>query len=336
MNKKIIYYLVLVAVCSIGLGLAIIYTTGGLVFSETNQNYDINITEVRESDGVNQITVNNISADITIIPEERENIKIHYYGNVSNTADIPELNISRDGNELIIRMEEGENKIRLFYFLNLTLEIHIPEEYAENLSIASSSGNIDFKDILRLRDFSLDSLSGNLYIDTLTAGNTDIKLKSGNLKAVDLQVEDMAVEVISGNIDFNDFKANDCNFSLTSGNLNADTFHTERTEYKIISGDVKIEDFYGDLRGETSSGNIRIKFNTFKDNVRLSSSSGNIVLDLPDDAEFSIDARTSGNIYYNFPVSIQGIKEDNYLNGHVSNGENTLKINVSSGNITIE
>ncbi len=74
----------------------------------------------------------------------------------------------------------------------------------------------------------------------------------------------------------------------------------------------------------------------FYNNITITASSGDVDIILPKDAEFNIKASTtSGDIGSSFPVTVTG-KLKNNLNGKVGNSNNTININTTSGDISIE
>lgn len=336
MSKKIIYSLVIIAISSIGLGLGAVFFSGELVFSDSAYDYDVDITEVRDIDGISKITIDNISANIVIIPENRDNIKVHYYGNVSSTKDIPQLSIITDGEEIIIKLVEPKKMIRILYFVNIVLEIYIPEDYIGDLTIDSKSGNIEFQKSILLDRLSLNSFSGNLDINHLSTKDTDIHFASGNLKVGNLQAEDIDIKSFSGNIRVDNLRANDCNLKMSSGNLRAEVFHSKRADINIFSGDLSIDDFQGKLLAETKSGNIKLNISALDYDVNLRSLSGNTIIDLPDEASFYLEVNTIGNIYNYFPADIEGVIRDGKIKGIVNNDKVKVILRNTSGNITIK
>lgn len=294
--KKIVFYLMIIAVLGIGTGLGIAYFTGGFYTdsSENSDFFNINDTQIEKMDGITQMIIEGVSADINIIPDEREDVKAHFYGN-TNVSDLPEMKVGIKGERLMIKIDESTKTQVGFISSNLSLDIFVPKAFSGDLELHSVSGRVEIKEGLNLRNCSVNLISGDTKIQDLKTQNLD--------------------------------------FESISGHLTMEAVSTENTRIKMVSGDARISNFQGNLKGESTSGNLKISYSNFDYDIDFKAVSGVIDIDLPDDAAFALDAEALGDIQCDFYINIQGKSGKNQLKGIVKEGGNKVVLRNTSGNI---
>ncbi|CAH2214209.1 DUF4097 family beta strand repeat-containing protein [Tepidibacter aestuarii] len=299
--KKIITYLLVIMLICYGIGFTIISLTGGFkgnfnISYKNKETYNnLDQEKIEKIDTISQISIDILGCDINIIPEDREDVKAHFYGNATATFK-PELETKINGKELLIFIKRP--KSYSIFNSDLKLDVSVPKNYKENIDIDSSSGNIKIQNELTLN---------NLFID-----------------------------VSSANVSLKDLNIKNLKYDSSSGSLIGESIVTDSTFIDVSSGSVELNNFTGDLKGDSSSGTIEVDYNIFDNNIELDTSSGNVNIGLPDDSKFYLDAEcSSGNIECDFPIVVRGKHEDNTLRGTVGNDKNKIKIDTSSGNITI-
>ncbi|MBB6216726.1 lia operon protein LiaG [Anaerosolibacter carboniphilus] len=296
--KKIVIYLALIAVVGIGIGLAIASFTGGF-FSSSNESsgsFSVDDVQIGTMEGITQIVIEGVTADINIIPEERNDIKSHFYGKITS-SDLPKMKVTVSGNKVTVKVEESKKMHIEFSSSDLTLDVFIPKNYGGDLKVGSVSGDVKMQEEWGLSDISLNLTSGDAKIQHLTAKNLSFESVSG-----DLTMEDIS---------------------------------TESTRIEVVSGDMNINNFKGNLKGKSTSGNFKISYLTFDYDIDFEAVSGDIIIDLPDDAAFALDAEALGDIACDFPVTVNGKSEKNQLKGVVKSENNKVVLRNTSGNITI-
>lgn len=267
--------------------------------SISGEEYSIDETKKGAMNEINTIEIYNTSGTITIIPQDRKDIEAHLYGKVSTSTSQakPELNLEISNGKLMISSERKVKTIVGFYSSNMNLDIYVPKTYNEFLSINSSSGDINIK---------------------------DLKLKECNF------------ELSSGSTTINNLNVERLNYKASSGDLEGKNLITKDSKIQLSSGEVDIEGFIGNLEGESTSGDVAIAYETFNNKVDYKASSGRITLNLPKDAEFFLDAEvSSGNIKCDFPVTVQGERHEDILRGIVKSDKNKITVKTSSGDIKI-
>ncbi|WP_099187481.1 DUF4097 family beta strand repeat-containing protein [Tepidibacter mesophilus] len=299
--KKLVTYLVVIMLICYGIGFTIMSFTGGfkgdfsILYKNKKTYNDLDQEKIEKIDTINQISIETSSCDVNIIPEDRQDVKAHLYGNITSTFK-PELESKIKGKELLIFIKRP-NSYSIFNS-DLKLDIYVPKSYKEDIEINSSSSNINIQ-------------------SELTLNNLFINLSSGNANLKDINIKNLKYEA-------------------SSGSLIGENIVTKSTLIDVSSGYIELDKFTGNLRGESSSGSIKVNYNIFDNNIDLDTSSGTVNIGLPDDAKFYLDAEcSSGNIECDFPIVVRGKQEDNTLRGTVENDKNKIIINTSSGNIKI-
>ncbi|QHZ45646.1 LiaG family protein [Bacillus sp. NSP9.1] len=188
---------------------------------------------------------------------------------------------------------------QFFFFQNNELVVKVPYEYKDDLSVISGSGNVKIS-------------GGRLALNKVTLSSG-----SGTQKVDQLQAEELEVQGTSGNIRLKDVRTAEGDIRSTSGN----------TELENVTGRLNIKQTSGDLRASFSAVDAPLS---------IKQTSGNAKLDLPDDADISLEATsTSGSISHSF--SFDQISSDKRtLTGKNGNGKNKIDISLTSGNVSIE
>lgn len=299
--KKLVTYLITIMLICYGIGFTIISFTGGFKgdFSISYKNKktynDLDQEKIEKIDTINQISIETSSCDVNIIPEDREDVKAHFYGNVTSTFK-PELETKVKGKELLIFIKRP--KSYSIFNSDLKLDIFVPRNYKENIDIDSSSSNINIQNELTLNNLFIDLSSGNAKLKDLNIKNLKFEASSGSLIGENIITNSTVLEVSSGAIDLNNF----------TGNLKGDSSSgSVEVNYNVFDNNIDLE---------TSSGNVNIGL---PDDAKFYL-----------DAECS-----SGDIECDFPIMVRGKQEDNTLKGTVGNDKNKIIINTSSGDINI-
>ncbi|MCQ6274842.1 DUF4097 family beta strand repeat protein [Bacillus sp. V3B] len=128
---------------------------------------------------------------------------------------------------------------------------------------------------------------------------------------------------------------NNLSVDVSSGNVNLDWITAKSGLFDISSGNVNLKHYKGQLEADVSSGNINIQLDQLTDSVKVDVSSGHVQLDLPDNADFTLDGKvSSGSISSNFVLKN---KEENkqVMKGVHGTGEHQLDLSVSSGKVEV-
>lgn len=306
MGKFVIYLLATIFVCY-GLGASIFFSANKGGFSLNNngsssgknsRSFTVDQEKQESISSIKEISIRNSSSRINVISEKRSDVKVTLTGKISSSGSTtePTLITSLEDGTLNITVKQ-QNLYIGFVNIDLKLDIYVPSDYKESLKIDSSSGDVT--------------------IDNFTLNNLNCKLSSGNLK-------------------FNALTVNNFDYICSSGNLNAGSLNSKYSNLKSTSGNIDIGNFKGDLKSNSSSGNVKIAYSEFNNAVDIHVSSGRVDLKLPETAEFNLNAKaSSGSVTCKFPITITDKQKDNYLQGTVKSDKNKVVISTSSGNINV-
>jgi len=295
--KKFVICLAITMVASFVIAGIILVVTGN--FSIATEKIDESKTF--DVGGINEIYLDMVSTDINIISTDKEEIRVHFYGEVSTNIkkDIPALVAYESGDELRVEIIRPKTifGIGVINIWRTKLDVYIPEDSIEVLKIETVSADTNISD-LKVDKFNLNVVSGDFKGESLFAGDLKIHTISG----------DISLKDYTGNIDFNTVSGDAV---LEGGSQN------DNIKVVTVSGEVCIEQ-------EDSS------------NMNISSISGDVEIDLSEDAWFYLKASTlSGDIENRFPIKIisSGRRD---LEGIVGSDEKEITIRTTSGDIDVD
>ncbi len=182
---------------------------------------------------------------------------------------------------------------------NLRLDITIPASFSGILTIMTSSGNID--------------------INSLSAGRFSLETVSGNLVAGEIRAESVS-------------------FVSRSGNRIVRRLQTDRLEASSSSGSVRVDDCLArDVSVKTTSGAIRVSFGDFSQ-TRISAASvtGGVTVFVPESAAFSFEIHSqTGTVTSDIPAFAASIADRRQASGATGSGESVLSAETRTGSIAI-
>lgn len=211
-----------------------------------------------------------------------------------------------------VSVDESHDKITVtvkrkwfewFSFSNKnSLKIYIPEDYHKNLAIDMGSGNLTL---------------------------------SGPSKSQPFKLEKLKLDVSSGNMKLKNLEVTEFDHDGSSGNVEVDTLTTKTGTFDISSGNIDIKHYVGAIKADLSSGKLDLQMDKLVGTIDIDISSGKVNLDLPDDADFSLNGETgSGKITCDFPLTSNSTIS-NEINGTHGSGKYQIDLDVSSGSIKI-
>ena len=244
---------------------------------------------------------NNINT--MILKEYMNENKKNYYARI--TAD-------RNGQ---LRITEGKRP-RYSNFESY-IEIFIPKNYTESLSLHSTSGTIKSEVPMNLLgDFSIDTTSGVIEISNAIASNIKVTSANGSLRFENIIAETIEIQTTNAITSIN--QAN-CviNYKTNGGNLIANA----------LSGS-------GSLNA-SGDGFIDALFTNVTDDIYAYSKNGNLTLQLPKELAFKFSATTKEGAI-NTTFSDQLAVFDNTTIGTVgSNSKIFIELETRNGDIKV-
>lgn len=252
-------------------------------------------TQSVTSEGIEMIEIDASGVSTTIIPESREDLKADLDGK-------GKLIVKQHGDKVKVSAKQKWKWFGWLFHNKARLNIYIPEDYDRNMAINLGSGNLNF---------------------------------SGLSKNEPMKLDELILDIGSGNVNLKNVSVKHFEHDSSSGNVDIDSLTTETGSFDISSGNLKVKHYIGAIEAELSSGNLNIQMDELTDSVDIEVSSGVVDLNLPTDADFTLNGKTnSGNITCDFPLTSKKIDNKNIKGTHGS-GEHPIDVSVSSGNIKI-
>lgn len=151
--------------------------------------------------------------------------------------------------------------------------------------------------------------------------------------------QNIDLEVGSGSIDFkgnSNLQLNHLSMDVGSGNIMMDSLSTKKSVMDVHSGNIHLKHHTGQVEADVSSGNLVIEMEQLTDSVKLDVNSGRIKLDIPEDANFTLEGEVNSGFISNHFELKDKIQDKNNLSGVYGTGEHLIQLDVSSGLIEIK
>ena len=261
--------------------------TGENIFSTNNFSINLNSTgsvvdidesAVEDINKVEKIYITAPIARINIISEDREDVSVHYHGQVPSSIKTS-LETKKSNDKLEIKVKaKNHSKININNNMQLYLDILIPNFYSKNMKIEANLGDIRIQD-LKLAELDIDADLGNVNIKNIETDELDINCAMGNVICNDIE-GNANVSADLGNIelyyDFFDYDLNaesnlgsititlpkDANFNLDA-NANLGKINTDFPVTTNESSNTKLKGTVGnggkDVKLTVDLGSIKIK-----------------------------------------------------------------------------
>ena len=144
------------------------------------------------------------------------------------------------------------------------------------------------------------------------------------------------IDAVSADIDISNLEINNFQCKTVSGDLKIKSLGSDNLTLNTTSGEVNIMDFTGNLKADSVSGDINVRYRVFDNNIDVKTISGKVEIDLPQYAEFYLKTNTvSGEVVAKFPITIISFNKMKQLEGTVGTGDNRIIIDTVSGDIYI-
>lgn len=257
-----------------------------------------------------------MSSPIHIEPAEGDTLTAHLTGTFSANRENaqPKLIVEKNGDTITVEIKYP-HFYGLFSNADMDLTVSLPAEYAEELSLNTTSAYAESSMPLALERFSFESVSGGMNIWDITAREADLSTTSGRVNTE-----------IKGCETFE--------FNSVSGDIEADT-DAASVRTATTSGSIVLRELTGGLSATSISGSVTADFAALTDDVRIDNTSGSVSLTVPGDSGFSLEYDTvSGSFHSDLPVAMTESSPTN-IEGPVGEGGPTVRINTVSGGLNI-
>lgn len=179
--------------------------------------------------GINTITVASSFIDVKITAEDRDDIRMHYYGKMKSDV-VPNLEFKKEADNLSIELKSSNKNSYTVAGSNVVLEIFVPKSFNGNFSTFTSSADIYMKNLIA-ENFAISSSSGDIELATLEGKVLNLSTSSGDIETEDC-IGEFNVATSSGDISLdNDKTGGNINISSSSGDVSIK--FPEDASYKI-------------------------------------------------------------------------------------------------------
>ena len=252
---------------------------------------------VKLADNIKSINIDAINDDVTLEPNDSDNIEISYYD-----SHISQYKITDNDSTLTIK-EQDDNILKLnfnFIIKRNNLIIKVPKKLIPELELSNTVGNVKLSD-LNLKNVKITSNVGNIKLEKLNITNLSIENTAGNTVVANINSEDgeFNINSESGNIyitTLNNF--NIANIKNAFGDVSLNDSSSTKFNIDSSTGNININELNNSVESiscKITTGNINAKNINASKLISLEARFGNIYADITDKED---NYSSSGNTYY--------------------------------------
>ncbi|WP_338786906.1 DUF4097 family beta strand repeat-containing protein [Metabacillus sp. FJAT-53654] len=275
------------------------FVVGLLLLIVTNTSwlsFGQSINQIEVTEKIDLIEIDVSSVSTTIIPEKRNNVKAEYKGKGKVT-------VQENGDAIKVKFESKNQFNFLSFFNKKNLTIYIPEDYDRNMVIDSGSGKLSF---------------------------------SGESKNEPMHLKNLTLNMSSGHVQLSNINTEYFEQDGSSGYVGIESLTTKKGSFNMSSGKLDVKDYSGEVEAQATSGQLTLKMNKLSDSVKVKVNSGFATLDLPSNADFTLNGKIgSGAISTDFSL-IDSKEEKDRIEGKHGSGQHDLDLDVNSGKIEVK
>jgi DUF4097 and DUF4098 domain-containing protein YvlB len=288
-------------------------------------------------DGIDKITIESVSSELSVFYAASDKITSKYYGNVQSADKnaVSYIEVDKKGREAIIKVKYP-TWFNISFSDQTKLDVTIPDSWAGDLDINNTSGRINTPE-LKGKEISLSTISGFISADKLIGENIEINTTSGTVDIGEVTASRMfRGSAISGKYSVNMIDSREVELNTTSGKIDLKNVLCDDIDVDSISGNIDIVMKKGSADIETASGKIKTQFLDEFEKIKVKSISGSVILSIPADSQFEVNISTiSGSIKYGDFAMKNMSSEKNELKATVGNGDSRISVNTASGSVQI-
>ena len=237
--------------------------------------HSINEEQFVDINNINNISISSSFVNVKIKPEDRDDIRIHYHGNLTSNV-LPKLILEQKPNTIEIKLEtSGSSQVTTHS--DVVLEVFVPKSFKGNFNSSTSSGKIHMENLIG-ENFNIASSSGKLDLEDLVGQSLNIATSSGKVELGD-SIGKINISTSSGSVELDNKKnSEDIEISTSSGSVEIKL--SEDANYTIngssssgrYSSNINmniIENEKGRFRATIGSGDNSIDINTSSGRVKF-------------------------------------------------------------------
>lgn len=291
---------------------------------DEDEDEDTEVDQTFDPESIRMIRVNLISDDVTVESSFDDRIHVCY-----DREDLPNLEVRREGNVLVVERSEGSGNRHIHMdfngkgmkwnsfsdmfkdigrmiagsgigFTSGRVTISLPKGHALAFEGHTTSGDMELIDVA-LTDATLESMSGDLMLDARGAEQVQrIRVIDANHGSrINIRMEDDEENQQVEGLSMNRVK-----LKSSSGDIEVNARCNELS-VETMSGDVDITSFSDQARISTVSGDLNAR-GSWRE-VQVKTISGDAELTVWDDRLESVNSQTtSGDLTIRLPESLRG------------------------------
>jgi len=170
----------------------------------------------------------------------------------------------------------------------------------------------------------------------------DVRLMSGNVILVSPSDrshstwDQVRFNIGTGHVQVENVHASQFRYQSSSGHLEAEGLRSNQATFQLASGHVELRRFSGGFDASISLGHMEAKIDQLIGPVRLEMRAGHGSIDLPDDADFHVEAKVgNGRVQSDLSHLNSVTREEKFFSGVSGHGKFPVRLNISSGNIQL-
>jgi len=287
-------------------------------------------------DQIYAITIRYRSDDIILLRHDSDTLVIREYMSTNN-SDLFAV-ITRSGNELVVT---GGHRPVTFGAFRTRIEISIPASN-RSIAISSSSGDIVASGEHSASAFHIESSSGRVVANSVTADSVSIGSASGRITANSLTASRVNIESSSGRIAVGSITAERTTIESSSGGIALGIINGD-VSVRSASGNIELDMAGGAVDISSSSGRVRGTLAGTAGDVSIVTTSGGVTLNLPQSLPFNFSSRSSsGSLHTPFDERLfRPLTDRHSAQGVIRNGaseddiQRSIDIRTGSGSIRV-
>ncbi|GEM_PF-5118557 len=235
------------------------------VSAETYEKKESTIT-----DSFDSITIDEVSADVRIVPSADGTTKVEYY---DSERMVHKINVNSGTLEISVNdtsishwwdyIANFDWTFRSFDNPERTTTLYLPVGSFIRLNVDGVSSDIKVSKEFTFEKIKFNTTSGDIATECVVTDSYSVNTTSGDLSAGNIDLATLDVSTVSGSVTVNDSKiARKLDISTTSGDVTLNNVAVENASVNTVSGDVK-GTLIGDHHYETDtvSGDIKLPSN---------------------------------------------------------------------------
>ncbi len=296
----------------------------------------VNVNKTYEIEDITSIDADLQFSDIDVVVTDGDKVSFVYSGLVSSKPEFKEP-------YLVFNKTMGKLQIKTTFKTGYSignstviLKLSIPRNRLKELQLSTSSGDVTvFGSVAS--ELVINTSSGKIAVDGFSGEGVSTDSSSGSHDLINLDVKYLGVSSSSGKVSIDESQSIKSIVDTSSGDVLIGQFFSSNSTIDTTSGQVNIDDYSGNLNFSSSSGTLYVSFGEEGDEIIADTSSGDVHMFFGSDSGFKIESETSsGSFDINFPLTLDGDYNKDNIHGLVGDGIGLVKINTSSGDITIK